>query len=205
MLISRLNAVLMLILVCFMPLTMAQEVYASEEAKTSNQLFWQSLQQGGKVVLLRHAAIDKEFASPFTLDETCFSERNLNELGQQQASQIQKVFQQNEIKIENVFASPYCRTKESAELAFGDYQVKPELHLTKAITAEKAADYIQQTRELIGNYTPTTDKANLVLVTHRPNILELANINTQPVDMVLLQPLGDGLFEVIVHLKNTYK
>lgn len=193
--------VLVLCITSFAPLVLAEQVSGA----VANTKFWQALQEGGKVVLVRHAAIDKEFASPFTLDETCFSERNLNELGQAQAQEINKAFKANHVKIEKVLSSPYCRTKETAELAFGSFQVKPELHLTKAITADKAADYIQKTRDLIGNYELKSAKSNLILVTHRPNILELSNVNTEPADMVLLQPLGDGLYEVIAHFKNTHK
>lgn len=172
----------------------------NEQTKQA-EIFWKKLQQGGKVVLVRHTAIDKEFASPFTLDESCFSERNLNETGKQQAVSIKQAFQKNNVFIEKVISSPYCRTKETAELAFGNYEVEAKLHLTKAIPAEQATIKIEQTRELIGNYQPSDKAANLVMVTHRPNILDLTNVNTQPADMVLLQPLGDGLFEVIAHLK----
>lgn len=195
------QSLLALCMIAFTPLVLAEELNGT----AANANFWQALKEGGKVVLVRHAAIDKEFASPFTLDETCFSERNLNELGQEQAKQINKSFKANNVKIEKVFSSPYCRTKETAELAFGSFQVKPELHLTKAITADKAAYYIQRTRDFIGNYQPKLEQSNLILVTHRPNILELSNVNTQPADMVLLEPLGDGLYDVIAHLKNTHK
>ena len=172
----------------------------SEQTKQA-EIFWQQLKQGGKVVLLRHAQVDKEFASPFTLDESCFSERNLNETGKQQAASIKQAFQKNNVTIEKVLSSPYCRTKETTELAFGSYKVEPNLHLTKAIPADQAALKIEQTRELIGNYQASSDSANLVLVTHRPNILDLTNVNTQPADMVLLLPLGDGLFEVLAHYR----
>ena len=163
-------------------------------------VFWQALKEGGRVVLVRHAEIDRSFGDSFLLDESCFSEKNLNELGQKQAKNIGAEFASREIKIYKVFASPHCRTKDTAELAFGSFTVNSVLRLTKALTAEKANANIEKTKALISSHK---EMSNLILVTHRPNIGELANIRVEPAEMVLIQPLGDGLFDVITRLKLT--
>ncbi|BCN94457.1 phosphoglycerate mutase [Thiomicrorhabdus immobilis] len=160
--------------------------------------FWQALQTGGKVLLMRHAEIDRSFGDSFLLDESCFSEKNLNEIGRNQAKSVNQAFKMHGIKIDKVLASPHCRTKETAELAFGRYQVEPLLRLTKALTVEKANDNLQKLRLMIGEYR---GQGNLILVTHRPNIGELALIRVEPAEMLVLQPLGDGLFDVIARLK----
>ncbi len=166
----------------------------SHSANADNEAFWQNLKQGGKVVLLRHAAIDREFGSPFVLDESCFSERNLNDLGIQQAKQIGQLFKKHQIEIDSVYSSEHCRTKDTAEHAFSTFQLSKTLRLTKALSEDEANQRLKQSRELIGNFKSSK---NLILVTHRPNILSLTNLNVEPAGMVLLSPLGDGLFEVI--------
>ena len=166
----------------------------------NQELFWNALKEGGKVVLIRHAEIDRSFGDSFLLDESCFSEKNLNEVGKTQAKNIAKGFKIHAVKVHQVFTSPYCRTKETAKLAFEEFSVNPILRLTKALTEEKANTNIDETRALISSYN---NQGNLVLVTHRPNIGELVHIRVEPAEMIVIQPLGDGLYDVITRLKLT--
>lgn len=161
-------------------------------------VFWNALKEGGKVVLVRHAEIDRTFGDSFLLDDSCFSEKNLNEFGRKQAQAIRSQFAKHKININKVLVSPHCRTKETAELAFGTYSVEPILRLTKALTVEQANANIAKTKELIGGYN---GKGNLILVTHRPNIGELALIRVEPSEMVVLQPLGEGLFDIVSRIQ----
>lgn len=174
-------------------------VQATAKAESSQEAeFWQALKAGGKVVLMRHAEIDRSFGDSFLLDESCFSEKNLNEIGRNQAKTVNLAFKTHKVVVDKVLASPHCRTKETAELAFSDFTVEPLLRLTKALTVEKANDNLQKLRLMIGEYQ---GQGNLILVTHRPNIGELALIRVETAEMVVLQPLGDGLFDVISRLK----
>jgi len=173
--------------------------FPAVHAESSSQAdFWSALKAGGKVLLVRHAEIDRSFGDSFLLDDSCFSEKNLNDEGRAQAQAINQQFKTHAIAIEQVLSSPHCRTKDTAELAFGDYQVEPLLRLTKALTVEQANENLKQVRQMIGNYQ---GKNNLILVTHRPNIGELALIRVEPAEMVVLQPLGDGLFDVVGRLQ----
>ena len=181
----------------FISLFMVSVVQAQESAD-HNEKFWQALQEGGKVILMRHADIDRSMGSSFILDSSCFEERNLTDLGRKQAKAVNKQFTQHHIKIDQVLASPHCRTKETAKLAFGYYKVEPLLRLTKALTVDKANENMLKVKEMIGNYTGL---GNLVLVTHRPNVGELALIRVAPAELVVLQPLGDGLFDTIARAK----
>lgn len=149
--------------------------------------FWEALQAGGKVVLLRHAAIDKT-GSPFVLDESCFEERNLNALGEQQAKWLAQQFAKHQIQVDEVRTSPHCRTRQTAELAFPDKEVKVDslLRLTKAISADQATKNLAATRELIAGWQGA---GNLILVTHRPNIGELAYERVEPAGMVVIEML----------------
>ncbi len=160
----------------------------------ASSAFWQALQQGGKVVLVQHAKLNDEVGDPFFLDPSCFIERNLSDQGKQQAQRIGQAFRDHQIAIEAVWASPHCRTKDTAELAFGTYEVKPELRLIRALSEEQAKQNIASLKQWIGNYQ---GQGNLVLVTHRPNIGELIHQRVQPGYVAVIEPLGDGLFDLI--------
>ena len=166
----------------------------SSSIKAEDRLFWQALAQGGKVVLIQHALLDEAVGDPFSLDPSCFIERNLSEAGREQARSIGEAFRQQGIKIEAVWASPHCRTKDTAELAFGEFEVKAELRLIRALTEEQANANLRWSRQLIGNFNA---EGNLILVTHRPNIGELIHQRVRPGTVAVVEPLGDGLFDLV--------
>ncbi|WP_160326760.1 histidine phosphatase family protein [Thiomicrospira sp. WB1] len=160
--------------------------------------FWQALQEGGKVVLVRHAAIDREFGDPLTLDDSCFTERNLNAVGREQAQWIGQAFRQRQIEVRAVLASPHCRTRDTAEIAFGGYEVAPMLRVIRALPESQAKARLAQTRERIASFS---GPGNLVMVTHRPNIGELIYHRLEPGDMAVLAPMGmeegEPMFDLI--------
>lgn len=170
----------------------------SNVARADQADFWQALASGGKVVLVRHAAVDGEFGDPFILDESCFSERNLSEAGKAQARGIGEAFRQRGIAVDAVLASPHCRTRDTAELAFDQYKVVSMLRLIRALPAEKAEANLVRTRQRISAFS---GDGNLILVTHRPNIGELIYYRLEPGEMAVLLPLGleDGepLFDLM--------
>ncbi len=173
-------------------------------AGDSGDDFWAALQEGGKVVLVRHAQIDREFGDAFLLDSSCFSERNLNDDGKAQAKKIGELFRAHGIHVEQVLASPHCRTKDTARLAFGEFEVGPELRLIRALPEDKAKANLQATRRLISQFN---GKGNLILVTHRPNIGELIYLRLQPGEMAVVEPLGrepgDTVFDLIARYSVT--
>ena len=160
----------------------------------SDAEFWQALQSGGKVVLVQHAKLDEAVGDPFSLDPSCFIERNLSAEGQHQAKAIGQAFRDHNINIDAVWASPHCRTKDTAELAFGTFEIKPVLRLIRALSEEQAKQNIAELKQLIGNYQ---GQGNLVLVTHRPNIGELIHQRVQPGYVAVVEPLGDSLYDLI--------
>ena len=143
---------------------------------------------------MQHAKLDEAVGDPFSLDPSCFIERNLSDAGREQAKSIGEAFKQHGIQIDAVWASPHCRTKDTAELAFGEFEIKPELRLIRALTDAQAHQNLAWMRQTIGNYQA---KGNVILVTHRPNIGELIHQRVQPGVVAVVEPLGDGLFDLI--------
>ena len=86
------------------------------------------LQGGGYVLYMRHASTDfgKNDANMRSYED-CGNQRNLTDKGRQEARDIGAHLKRLEIPIGTVLASPYCRTMETARLAFGTPQPAQEV------------------------------------------------------------------------------
>ena len=81
---------------------------------------WALLRDGEHVVLLRHAMAPGA-TDPANFDiGKCSTQRNLSERGKQQARKVGALFAARAAQTERVLTSQYCRTKETARLAFGE-------------------------------------------------------------------------------------
>jgi hypothetical protein len=79
-----------------------------------------ALRQGGFVLYMRHASTDfSQNDSRMTSYEDCANQRNLTAKGRQEAREVGEHVKRLGIPIGEVLASPYCRTMETARLAFG--------------------------------------------------------------------------------------
>jgi len=83
----------------------------------------QKLQQGGYVLYLRHTSTDfGQNDARMTSYEDCANQRNLTDKGREEARTISEHIKRLRIPIGPVHASPFCRTMETARLAFGKAQ-----------------------------------------------------------------------------------
>jgi hypothetical protein len=79
------------------------------------------LRQGGYVLYVRHASTDfSQDDSRMTSYEDCSMQRNLTEKGRAEARRLGAEIKRLHIPIGTVYASPFCRTMETARLAFGE-------------------------------------------------------------------------------------
>src|SRR5437763_387827 len=80
----------------------------------------QKLRQGGYVLYLRHASTDfSQNDARMTSYEDCTNQRNLTDKGRAEARALGEQLRRLAIPIGPVYASPFCRTMETARLAFG--------------------------------------------------------------------------------------
>lgn len=85
------------------------------------------LRQGGYVLYLRHASTDfSQNDSRMTSYEDCSTQRNLTDKGRAEARALGAHVKRLGIPIGRVYASPFCRTMETARLAFGEPQPTDE-------------------------------------------------------------------------------
>ncbi len=149
----------------------------------------EALQEGGYVIYLRHAATDrsKDDAGVIDLDD-CSSQRNLNDAGRQQARELGRAFRALEIPVGEVRSSEYCRTRETAELAFGRAALEPDLTGFPNDDAPEYAARVRRTKELLA--TPPDAGENTVLVAHIKNIEASAGISIDEGELAVFEPLG---------------
>ncbi len=105
-------------------LTFALAVGAAEgepPALLSPEAAVAKLSEGGLVIAFRHTARDSDH-TPFEADRTgaCVPGSELTEQGKQDAADLRKVLAKRAIPVGPVHVSPTCRTREMAEIMFGD-------------------------------------------------------------------------------------
>tara|TARA_B100000401_G_C52453964_1_gene553348 strand:+ start:71 stop:628 length:558 start_codon:yes stop_codon:yes gene_type:complete len=149
----------------------------------SNKKLINHLEDGGKLIFIRHAyAPGSGDPSNFNLND-CLTQRNLSENGKKQAQNIGKFFKKNKIKLDKVFSSEWCRCKETASIAFENYEIKSFLN---SFFDPKFAKYkdiqIINLKKYINNWE--SDK-NLVLVTHYVMITEVLGYSPSSGEIVV--------------------
>lgn len=87
-----------------------------------------SLREGGLVLYLRHTSTDfSQNDARMKSYEDCDNQRNLTDRGRNEARAIGEHVRRLKIPIGEVFASPFCRTMETARLAFGKASATDEV------------------------------------------------------------------------------
>jgi virginiamycin B lyase len=89
--------------------------------------FVADLRRGGHVIAFRHAATDFSMADEARDYADCAGQRNLSAAGRGQARAIGRAFRALRIPVAGVLASPYCRTRDTARLAFGRATLSADL------------------------------------------------------------------------------
>jgi phosphohistidine phosphatase SixA len=154
---------------------------------------WALLRDGGHVVLIRHAMAPGTGDPPGFDIEKCSTQRNLSERGKLQARKMGALFAARAATTERVLSSRYCRSLETARLAFGESLVEESealdrLSAAKDDAARKAR--LAETLELIRKFSGS---GNLVLVTHQENIMALTGAGAREGEAVIVRPEGEGL------------
>jgi len=172
------------------------------QASAADQPLWAALAQGGKVVLIRHAPVvsGPDAGNPLLRDPSCVSESNLSADGRQHAQALGRQFSQRRIPVDRVLHSPYCRTSETARLAFGEATAVPYLSLLEVLETEAAEKQSQTLSQVIGSYS---GKGNLVLVSHEPNIRAISFELMKHLDVLVIEPLGGAEFEELGVIRFT--
>ena len=158
--------------------------------------FWQKASEPNHFILMRHA-LAPGGGDPANFNvKDCSTQRNLNEVGRQQARKIGQAFKDNGIAAARVFTSQWCRCKETAELlALGEVEELPSLNSFFSDRDKGPAQLAELTSDLeaMGGNGP------VVLVTHQVVITGLTGVFPASGEMVLVRQTDNG-FEVVARL-----
>ncbi len=164
---------------------------AEEEA------LWAALAEGGKVVMLRHAQSAEatpEVSMHLSADGDCSQEQDLSPEGQMQAERLGERLRAQGVAVDTVMSSEYCRARQTAQRAFGDHQAWGALNLVEMMPESEAEWLMEDVRERIGDFA---GEGTLILVSHRSNINTITFQQTEPGDMVVVEPDDFGGFTVL--------
>jgi hypothetical protein len=205
------NAMYLAILVAVGNLAFAQDAAPARQKSDDRELL-ERLQSGGLVLLFRHGATgpdpDRPDAvsgrNPFegTPQEqqaaylNCERQRNLSDKGRADLRRIAKAIRQIGVLIGDVYASPMCRTRETAWIIAG------EVTASDALLSPDKVDRLQLAS------TATAEGRNRVLVSHGhivfslvPNPESVTERGYVPRGFAhVLEPRGDGDFNVLAEL-----
>tara|TARA_A100001015_G_C14909525_1_gene679844 strand:- start:252 stop:815 length:564 start_codon:yes stop_codon:yes gene_type:complete len=134
------------------------QLNASEQA-------WNLAKEGNKIILIRHSlAPGGGDPAGFKIDD-CKTQRNLNRAGINQSKKIGKLFKQNKVPVDQVLSSQWCRCKDTAKHAFGDFKEFTALNSTFQSPYNKnEAKQLEDLYSFVKNWK--SNGKNLVLVTH---------------------------------------
>ena len=164
---------------------MAMIAMGSTPAKATEAI-WQKLRNGGYTLLIRHTrAPGTGDPANFELRD-CSTQRNLSERGRLEARRRGARIAASGAIISHVYTSQWCRTKETAELAFERIRKVDELEDLNSFFRDPSTKEAQtaSTLDLIENYG---GPGNQAMVTHQVNITALTDIFPREGEAVVVQ------------------
>jgi phosphohistidine phosphatase SixA len=122
--------------------------------------------------------------------EDCATQRNLSDEGRIQARRIGEAFRQRRIAVAGVLSSRWCRSLDTARLAFGD-AVRPFPPLDSFFAGRGSSEaQTQDVRREIASWHGR--EGVLVMVSHQVNITALTGIFPQEGEVLVLVPDSNG-------------
>ena len=179
------NRIISLSLKLFFFFLITLQLNASEQA-------WNLAQKGNKIILIRHSlAPGGGDPAGFKVDD-CKTQRNLNRTGINQSKKIGKLFKKNKVPVDQVLSSQWCRCKDTAKYAFGNFKEFTALNSTFQSPYDQ-----NEAKQLKDLYAFVKDwnsyGKNLVLVTHYSIITAVTNAVPSSGELVIT----DKNFEVL--------
>ena len=148
-------------------------LFLSISEVNANKNIIKNLKKGGNIIFIRHALAPGS-GDPENFDlNNCNTQRNLSNQGIKQSERLGIFFLKNQIPIDVVLSSEWCRCKDTAKYAFENYKTFSALNSFYSNKYQKNKNtQMRDLREYLKSWR--SDK-NLILVTHYVTILEIIN------------------------------
>jgi phosphohistidine phosphatase SixA len=172
-------------------------IISSVKADLNQNIIFE-LNKGGKLIFIRHAyAPGGGDPKNFNIND-CNTQRNLSYEGRVQSKKIGNFFKKNKISIEKVYSSEWCRCKETASIAFENFETKNFLNsFFSEQFVENRQNQIKDLNRFIKNWN---GNGKLIFVTHYVVISELLNYAPSSGELVI----SDKQLKVIDTLEIEY-
>ena len=144
----------------------------------------------GTVVLFRHALAPGGGDPPGHTLGDCRTQRNLSEEGRAQARRIGTEFRLRRIEVGAVWSSQWCRTQDTADLAFPAKRIDQPIFNSFFNDSDVAAERTRTARQLLSSWR---GPGVLVVVTHQVNITALTDIVPSSGEGIVVKPTATGL------------
>ena len=157
------------------------------------------LREGGYILYMRHASTDfSKNDSNMRSYEDCDSQRNLTDKGRDEARAIGAHVKRLGIPIGAVLASPFCRTMETARLAFGKAQATQEVR-GGPVRPDDPARYAPL-KKILSSEVPKGQ--NTVISSHGNPFHAVAGPPyLAEGEIAVVQPEGGGRFTVVARIR----
>ena len=174
---------------------------AAPTISTAQTDAWALLRQPGHVAFMRHSDAPGfgGYGDPpgFKLED-CATQRNLSEEGRAHARRTGEAFRKYGVVFDRVLSSPWCRCKETAQLAIGR---EPELFPPLSNLVGRGEHRDAQVKALKAYLAALDGKTRVLLVTHGIVINALTGISPASGEMVIVKPGSGGEPNVVARLK----
>jgi phosphohistidine phosphatase SixA len=158
-----------------------------------------ALRGGGYVLFFRHTATDfGQNDDKMTGYEDCSTQRNLTDKGRADARAIGTDLRALAIPVSDVLASPFCRTRETAELVFGRMTVSAAARGGPA--QPDSPERYAALRELLA--APVPRGTNLAIVSHgNPYRAVVGGPSLAEGEAAVIEPRGAAGFRVVARVR----
>jgi broad specificity phosphatase PhoE len=164
-----------------------------------------AMRQGGYVIVLRHGATptDQADTDPLHLENVA-QQRQLNDQGREQARTMGAAIRKLNIPVSQVHTSAFNRAVETGQL-LGFGEVKPSLDFAEGglvVTPIENNRRAQALRKIAATVPPAG--TNVIIVTHRPNILDAFGkdwFDVREGEASILKPNGNGGYSLIARVQ----
>ena len=158
-------------------------LFLLEKTSFADENIVEILKKEDNIIFIRHAIAPGNGDPPNFDISNCSTQRNLSKDGELQALKIGKFFKKNDIKFTKVLSSEWCRGKDTAKIAFGNYETKNFLNsFYDERFSENKDKQISDFKKFIRNWNKT---GNLVLVTHYVVIFEILDLTTRSGEIII--------------------
>jgi phosphohistidine phosphatase SixA len=159
------------------------------------QDLWNILAQGGYVLLMPHvsaaqSAPERTPASP----ARCNGHDLISERGRAQAQRLKQAIQDHAVAVVRVLTSSDCRCVQTAGILFGRAELWSILDTAGYSDTKMRRQKNAALREAISRWK---SEGNLVLVSHPGTIRDALDVDIQPGEVLVIEPMGDAGYRVL--------